>query len=91
MKATVHTYHNRMNSTYPGTGQHCVDQLWDHGKVDGHPVSLFHTLIKETKFSVAINIRAKIYHLRNGDIFPAQFQKGQCSFKVSMLDAGQIL
>lgn len=51
------SYHNRMNSTYPCTGQHCVDQLWDHGKVDGHPVSLFHTLnIETTRFYVLDNI-----------------------------------
>ncbi len=50
-KWAVHhtTYHNGMNSAYPGTGQHSVHQLWDHGKVDRHPVSLFYTLNKERK------------------------------------------
>lgn len=28
------TYHNGVNSAYPCTGQHSVDQLWDHGEVD---------------------------------------------------------
>lgn len=41
------THHNGVNSAYPCTGQHSVDQLWDHGKVDRHPVSLFYTLKKE--------------------------------------------
>lgn len=37
------SYHDRMNSTYSGTRQHGVDQLWDHGQVDGHPVSFLYT------------------------------------------------
>lgn len=46
------TYHDGVNSTYPRTGQHSVDQLWDHGKVDGHPVPLLYSLTrKQTHFS----------------------------------------
>lgn len=33
------THHNGVNCTYPCTGQHGVDQLWDHGEVDGNPVA----------------------------------------------------
>lgn len=37
------TCHNGVNSAYPCTGQHSIDQLGDHGEVDGHPVSFFYT------------------------------------------------
>lgn len=44
------SYHYGVNSTYPGTGQHGVDELWDHGQVDGNPVSLFHTFMTQTGY-----------------------------------------
>lgn len=47
------TYHNGVNGAYPGAGQHSVDELWDHGKVDGHPVALFHTSIQDGNKNVA--------------------------------------
>lgn len=92
-KGAVHrtTYHNGVNSAYPCTGQHSVDQLWDHGKVNRHPVSLFYTLNKETSrlevFDNTNHILATSGLLLNSN------QQWQCSFKMSfnMLDMCQIL
>lgn len=43
----AHAHHHRVDGSYPCTCQHGVDELWDHGKVDGHSVSLSHSWLSK--------------------------------------------